>query len=68
MTLTPREWEVWTLMRRRFSNAQIADALGCTTGTVKTHVRSIYRALGCRKVRVWASKGRRLVDLDRARS
>lgn len=41
--LTPRETEVLTLLGRGRSLPYIADALFVTTGTVKTHVKHIYR-------------------------
>lgn len=41
--LTPRETEVLTLLGRGRSLPYIADTLFVTTGTVKTHVKHIYR-------------------------
>lgn len=44
--LTPREWEVLELLAQGQSNAQIAHALVVSESTIKTHVSSIYAALG----------------------
>lgn len=65
--LTPRELEVVTLMLDGWSNAEIADALETSVGTIKAHVRSIYLRLGLNKVAVWAPKGKRLVSLEALR-
>lgn len=64
MKLTPRELEVLTLMKEGFTNRDIADALECSIGTVKTHVRSIYREYGVKSA-AWAPKGERCVKLER---
>lgn len=61
--LTPREREIVSLMLRGLSNPEIADALACSVGTIKAHVRSIYRALELDKTAVWAPRGKRLVSL-----
>ncbi len=39
--LSPREFEVATLVAAGFSNAQIAEALFISVGTVKDHVHAI---------------------------
>ena len=39
--LTPREYEVATLVAAGFSNRQVAGALGISIGTVKDHVHAV---------------------------
>jgi len=41
--MTPRELQVAILVCRGFNNDEIADALKIKRGTVKTHLRNIYR-------------------------
>lgn len=41
--ITPRELEVAKLICRGWSNEEIADRLKISIGTVKVHVRNLYR-------------------------
>ncbi|MGV2919340.1 response regulator [Streptomyces alfalfae] len=47
-TLTPREGEVLALVAAGHTNAEIAEALGVTTGTVKSHVNALLGKLDLR--------------------
>lgn len=42
-TMTERELQIARLVCRGFSNQQVADELKIQEGTVKTHMRNIYR-------------------------
>jgi DNA-binding NarL/FixJ family response regulator len=42
-TLTPREYEIATLVGAALSNKEIARRLGVTEGTVKAHLHNIYQ-------------------------
>ena len=46
--LTERETEILALMAGGFNNAEIADALGPSEGTIKNHVSSILAKMGVR--------------------
>ncbi|NLH27587.1 MAG: response regulator transcription factor [Syntrophomonadaceae bacterium] len=48
-TLTKREQEVFTLLRKGLTNSEIASALYISESTVKSHLRSIFRKLGIKK-------------------
>jgi len=43
--LTPREWEVLTLIAQGRSDKEVANALCISTETAKSHVKSIYKKL-----------------------
>ena len=60
--LTPRQREVCTLMATGLLNKQIADRLGTSVNTVKTHRAEIFRRLGLRSMVDLV----RLMDLLRA--
>ncbi|MEU5774345.1 response regulator transcription factor [Streptomyces venezuelae] len=47
-SLTPREREVLTLVAAGHTNAELAEVLGVTTGTVKSHVNAVLGKLGLR--------------------
>jgi DNA-binding NarL/FixJ family response regulator len=47
-TLTPRERDVLTALASGRSNAEIGEALGIATGTVKVHVNALLPKLGAR--------------------
>lgn len=44
--LTPREKQIFLLLQKGLSNAEIAQQIGVTTGTVKTYLKSVYAKLG----------------------
>jgi DNA-binding NarL/FixJ family response regulator len=44
--LTAREWEVLELLRRSLTTAELAERLGVSPGTVRSHVASIVHKLG----------------------
>lgn len=43
--MTPRELEIARLICKGMSNEEIADAVQIKYGTVKTHIRNIYRRI-----------------------
>jgi DNA-binding NarL/FixJ family response regulator len=47
-TLTEREHEVWLAIARGLTNGEIADALGVSEATIKTHVGNILAKTGMR--------------------
>jgi DNA-binding NarL/FixJ family response regulator len=44
--LTPRQWELLSLVAAGHGNAQIARRLGLSPGTVRKHLENIYSRLG----------------------
>jgi DNA-binding NarL/FixJ family response regulator len=60
--LTSEEWEVLELMRSSFSTSDIADQLGVSPVTVKTHIAAILRKLRVSNRR----EALRLLDPDAA--
>jgi DNA-binding CsgD family transcriptional regulator len=46
MPLTPREREILELVARGLTNAQVAERLWLSTGTVRKHLNNIYAKLG----------------------
>jgi predicted ATPase/DNA-binding CsgD family transcriptional regulator len=55
--VTAREAEVLALLRRRLTNAEIADQLFVSVRTVETHVSSLLRKLGATNRRALAAMG-----------
>jgi len=45
-TLSPREQEVTALICLEYNRNQIAEVLGVTSGTIRTHMESIYKKFG----------------------
>jgi DNA-binding CsgD family transcriptional regulator len=45
MNLTPREYKVVLLIKQAKRNKEIAEELGIGEGTVRTHMRSIFKKL-----------------------
>ncbi len=60
--LTPRQWEVLTLLVQGLSNKEIARALELGEGTVKVHVAAMFRTLGVTSRSAAAAVGARLLD------
>jgi DNA-binding NarL/FixJ family response regulator len=62
MTLTPREWEVATLVAKGLSNKEIARHLNASEGTVKIHLHNIYTKLGVKNRTVLALMTQRVAE------
>ena len=58
--LTPREVEVLELLSEGLDGTEIAENLGISPGTVRTHVEHMRASLGCRTRAGLVSKGYRL--------
>ena len=53
--LTPRQREILALVASGLSSPDVADQLGISPGTVKTHLTAVYRTIGVRN-RVQATR------------
>ena len=65
--LTKQERKVAVLIRRGFTNAEIAQRLVIETGTAKNHVHNVLEKLGLRsrtEVGVWVSERKRGRERD----
>jgi LuxR family maltose regulon positive regulatory protein len=58
--LTDQELAILRLLAERRTNAEIADKLVITVGTVKWHLHNIYRKLGVRNRRAAVARGEAL--------
>jgi ATP/maltotriose-dependent transcriptional regulator MalT len=58
--LTPRQCEVFELIVQGMSNKEIARALELAEGTVKIHIKALFKKLGVRRRAAVAVAGRRL--------
>ncbi|MDY6857413.1 MAG: response regulator transcription factor [Thermodesulfobacteriota bacterium] len=47
-SISKREWEILELISRGYRNEDIAESLFISIMTVKTHVKNIFRKLGCK--------------------
>lgn len=46
--ISKREWEVLRLLSRGWKNEEIAKSLFISVKTVQTHVKNIFRKMGCK--------------------
>jgi ATP/maltotriose-dependent transcriptional regulator MalT len=60
MRLSPRQRDVLAHVARGLTDAGVAEALGISTSTAKTHLREIYRRLGVASRTQAIAEGRRL--------
>ena len=63
-TLTPREMEVLNLMASGLANQEIAEQLGLTLSTVKSHIQNIYGKLGVNRRLRAVSQARKMELLE----
>lgn len=63
--LTSRQREILPLLAEGMANKQIADALGVTEGTVKQHLKELFKRLGSRNRTQAVKEARRLGLLRR---
>lgn len=61
--LTPREWEVLTLLTLGFRNSEISKKLNITKNTTESHLKNIYSKLGVSN-RVQAATKYRMFTLN----
>jgi DNA-binding NarL/FixJ family response regulator len=57
LTLTSAETRVLKLLGVGLSNAEMAQRLSVSKNTIRSHLKKIYRSLGCHdrlKVAIWA--------------
>ena len=64
--LTPREKTVLRLLSLGFRRTEIAEQLGLSPNTVRTHLSHVMRKVGAHTQLTAAMTGRRLLGLDRA--
>jgi len=62
--LTPRQFDVLLLIHAGFDNKEIADSLGISETTVKTHVSALFKALGARNRTMCVRTARQLGLLE----
>jgi len=62
--LTPREYEIVTLICRGMKNKQIADALSITIGTVKVHLMHIFEKTGVKDRFELALEAHKLIGMS----
>ena len=62
--LTPREYEIVTLICRGMKNKQIADALSITIGTVKVHLMHIFEKTGVKDRFELALEAHKLIGMN----
>jgi DNA-binding NarL/FixJ family response regulator len=64
-TLTGRQREILPLLAEGLPNKQIADSLGVTEGTVKQHLKDLFKRLGARNRTQAVKQARRLKLIDK---